>query len=207
MNERSGAVIAAHGGLARALARLAAFGAVVSGVSMAALPLWLAAAALVGFVVAFWVTMSNAWLALYIAAFPLQGVSLFGVEAFGFRLSHVFFLITLSLFVFSILIRERPNIARLQALDLLVLAFVVLRAVGAGDRDVAGLVLVEGLIVALLGWAVAALLSLPLGAVLCNAVGRLSSASFRSRICKRENASIHREPRRREITAPKPFMS
>jgi putative ABC transport system permease protein len=49
----------------------------------------------------------------------------------------------------------------------------VLRAVGAGDGDVARLVLVEGLLVALLGWAVAAPLSVPVGALLSHAVGRL----------------------------------
>src|SRR6266852_2820966 len=41
----------------------------------------------------------------------------------------------------------------------------------------------------------------------CNAVGRFCSASFRSRICKRENARTHRESQRREITALKPFTS
>ena len=49
----------------------------------------------------------------------------------------------------------------------------VLRAVGAGDGDVARLVLVEGLLVAVLGWALAAPLSVPVGALLSHAVGRL----------------------------------
>jgi putative ABC transport system permease protein len=49
----------------------------------------------------------------------------------------------------------------------------VLRAVGARDGDVARLVLVEGLLVAVLGWAVAAPLSVPVGALLSHAVGRL----------------------------------
>src|SRR5579859_4555182 len=41
----------------------------------------------------------------------------------------------------------------------------------------------------------------------CNAVGRFCSASFRSRICKRENAKTHRESQRRQTTALKPFTS
>src|SRR5258708_15985425 len=41
----------------------------------------------------------------------------------------------------------------------------------------------------------------------CNVVGRFCSASFRSRICKRENTKTHRESQRREITALKPFTS
>src|SRR5260370_2532151 len=41
----------------------------------------------------------------------------------------------------------------------------------------------------------------------CNVGGRLCSASFGSRICKRENNKTHRESQRREITALKPFTS
>jgi putative ABC transport system permease protein len=49
----------------------------------------------------------------------------------------------------------------------------VLRAVGARDRDVTQLVIAEGLLVAAIGWAVAAPLSLLVGHALSDAVGRL----------------------------------
>jgi putative ABC transport system permease protein len=49
----------------------------------------------------------------------------------------------------------------------------VLRAIGAGNGDVVQLVLVEGLIVAVLGWLISAPLALPIGRALSSAVGRL----------------------------------
>jgi putative ABC transport system permease protein len=49
----------------------------------------------------------------------------------------------------------------------------VLRAIGAGDGAVVQLVLVEGLVVAVLGWLVSVPLAAPIGRALSNAVGRL----------------------------------
>ncbi|MFL6128656.1 MAG: ABC transporter permease [Mycobacteriales bacterium] len=49
----------------------------------------------------------------------------------------------------------------------------VLRAIGAGDAAVVQLVLVEGLIVAVLGWLASVPLALPVGRALSSAVGQL----------------------------------
>ena len=109
--------------LARAVGPLAAVGAASAGAALAALPARLGVAAVIGAVAAVVVVLGDGWLLLYVAAQPLQGVSLLGVQAFGFRLSHVFFLVVLFLLLWRVLVR-RVLPPRVGLLDGLVVAFV-----------------------------------------------------------------------------------
>jgi putative ABC transport system permease protein len=47
----------------------------------------------------------------------------------------------------------------------------VMRAIGASNTDIQGIVIVEGLLVGLLGWAVSILLAIPMTVILCFGVG------------------------------------
>jgi O-antigen ligase len=107
----------------RPLTPLVMVGAAATGVLLAALPPILGLGALAGTAAAVLVALADGWLTLYVAAQPLQGISLFGVEAFGFRLSHVFFLVALSLIVGRTLTR-RSALPRIGLMDTLVAAFV-----------------------------------------------------------------------------------
>jgi putative ABC transport system permease protein len=47
----------------------------------------------------------------------------------------------------------------------------VMRAIGASNRDIQGIVIVEGMIVGLISWAISILVSIPITAILCYGVG------------------------------------
>lgn len=102
---------------------LAVAGAASAGIALAALPPRMGLAAVLGAVAAGAVVLYDGWLTLYVAAQPLQGISLLGVQAFGFRLSHVFFLVVLFLLLCRALVRRAPP-PRVGLLDGLVVAFV-----------------------------------------------------------------------------------
>lgn len=104
-------------------APLAVAGAASAGAVLAALPPTLGVAALGGAVAAGLVVLVDGWLTLYVAAQPLQGISLLGVQAFGFRLSHVFFLVALSLVLVRVVTRRFP-LPRVGLVDALVVAFI-----------------------------------------------------------------------------------
>jgi len=109
---------------ARGVGPLIAVVAALWGGLVAALPTRLSFAAVLGAAAVLAAVLTDAWLTLYVAAYPLQGVSLFGVQAFGFRLSHVFFLVLLAAIGWRAFGAARLALPRVGLLDALVVTFV-----------------------------------------------------------------------------------
>src|SRR5207244_3637270 len=109
----------------RGIALAGAALAIAAGLAVSLLPVPRAAMLLAGIAAAAILVVTDAWLVLFVAAYPLQGISLFGVESFGLRLSHVFFLVAALGFAWRFL-TERPRATLvLGATELLVIAFTV----------------------------------------------------------------------------------
>lgn len=124
-SESGSASVGAISGLTRGAAVLAASGAALSGVLIGVAQPAVSAGAVFGAVMGVAAAMTDAWLTLYVAAYPLQGVSVLGVQAFGFRLSHVFFLVMLLVLLWRTVVRGRSLELRLGFVDALVVSFVV----------------------------------------------------------------------------------
>ena len=110
------------GRLARGVGAVAVLAAALSSAAIAGLPIRQGVVAVLGLAAVLGVVLGDGWLMMYIAAQPLQGISLLGVQAFGFRLSHVFFLVVLFLLLWGVLVRRHP-LPRTGLLDALVVVF------------------------------------------------------------------------------------